>query len=345
MTGTAGPLAPTGIAQFGTDTRGATPPAGRWEEARPSQVETPLEQTGRAQPDPRQMAAQNPPFAQPSWNTAYPAGQGATGDGMQTTINAPAGTGGNLGAPPMLAAFDSAMHMDPNARDRADGVRAPEGAARSEGLPVGPTLARTEGAAIVPMQTRAAAFNAPVAFAGALSPEAQDPGRAERSADGLRLDPGLAGSSASPAFDPAPPTAARLAAAPPAPVAEQVSQQLREALASGNARALELTLAPAELGRVRITFSPAEAGLHVVLNAERQDTQELLRRHADLLRADLEAMGFGGIRFDFGQQHDAPQGRPQRFHGSAADALAPPAPTTIARPAPAAHGGGLDLRL
>jgi len=132
----------------------------------------------------------------------------------------------------------------------------------------------------------------------------------------------------------------------PAPaLAQQLSEAVRQAGIPGS---VEVSLHPEELGRVRLTFTPAEAGLAVTVAAERPETLDLLRRHIDLLAADLRAQGFEDIAFEFGARGDG-SGRDAAPAAAAAMAApdepppgGPDRPKSLPAPPPA---GGLDLRL
>ncbi|MCO8143817.1 flagellar hook-length control protein FliK [Rhodovulum tesquicola] len=120
---------------------------------------------------------------------------------------------------------------------------------------------------------------------------------------------------------------------------------MAEALHRAADGAVELTLSPEELGRVRLTLAPGENGITVTINAERGDTLELMRRHADLLGNAMRELGYGEVVLDFrgkGARHGpAPDSTPTP--GMTGEDSAPPAP-----PAPAGRSmaaGGLDLRL
>ncbi|MHA7850930.1 flagellar hook-length control protein FliK [Roseovarius sp.] len=73
---------------------------------------------------------------------------------------------------------------------------------------------------------------------------------------------------------------------------------------------LDLTLNPAELGRVRISLAPGDAGIVVTIIAERPETLDLMRRHAETLAQDFLGMGYGRAEFNFGQtpQHSGQRG-------------------------------------
>lgn len=86
--------------------------------------------------------------------------------------------------------------------------------------------------------------------------------------------------------------------APPAP---PVQVQIVQALSSGGGAVTELRLAPEELGHVRIDMRHEGDRLVMVVSAERQDTLDLLRRHAGELAADLRAAGHSGLDLSFGQ--------------------------------------------
>lgn len=97
---------------------------------------------------------------------------------------------------------------------------------------------------------------------------------------------------------------------PPVPV-----QIVQTALAQGEG-ATELQLAPEELGRVRIELRTEGDRVAMLVSAERPETQDLLRRHAEKLATELRAAGFQQVDLGFGSW-----GQPgERLH------RAPPAP-------------------
>lgn len=83
---------------------------------------------------------------------------------------------------------------------------------------------------------------------------------------------------------------------------QAVAGQITVALTRTRERSVEIRLDPPELGRVQIRLDPAEDGLRAVLLAERPETQDFLRRHADTLIRDLQEAGYENVSlgFDFG---------------------------------------------
>lgn len=118
------------------------------------------------------------------------------------------------------------------------------------------------------------------------------------------------------------------------------------ASAGGGEQAIELTLNPAELGRVRISMTPGDGTITVTVIAERPETLELMRRHADMLAQDFRHLGLGSAEFAFGRNPGQPggTGTPDR----AANPEDPPPSTIAAGPAPTALGiaaDRIDIRL
>jgi flagellar hook-length control protein FliK len=64
---------------------------------------------------------------------------------------------------------------------------------------------------------------------------------------------------------------------------------------------VEVTLSPEELGKVRFSILGAEGQMSVQIVAERAETLDLLRRHIDVLEAELRQQGYDGVSFSFGQ--------------------------------------------
>lgn len=128
-----------------------------------------------------------------------------------------------------------------------------------------------------------------------------------------------------------------------------IARQMADALHAMPDSPVEVSLSPEELGKVRLTLHTVDGGLSVVVQAERPETLDLMRRNIDSLARDFREMGYSNTSFDFGSQtgqnrssptrDDPPQPvEPEpanRFH-TATTALQPPARTAE---------GGLDLRI
>lgn len=130
-------------------------------------------------------------------------------------------------------------------------------------------------------------------------------------------------------------------------LARGATAQIAEAVRLPLDGSIEVRLSPEELGRVRVSMIPGEAGLVIQLVAERPETLELLRRHADLLAADLHDAGYTGLEFSFSRED---RGQDPSGAGSP-----PPPVPTVEQPATQAAvpegiagsdaDGTLDLRL
>lgn len=140
------------------------------------------------------------------------------------------------------------------------------------------------------------------------------------------------------------------AVAPPPAAAQQAAQQILAGLPQGPGGPLrdqptEIALDPPELGRVRMVLSDAGGTLTLQITADRPETLDLMRRHAELLQQEFARAGLGDTSFSFaGRQGDGGEaGRDapgESCEAPAADAAAP-APTDP----PGAADGRLDLRL
>ncbi|MFN3936825.1 MAG: flagellar hook-length control protein FliK [Gemmobacter sp.] len=130
------------------------------------------------------------------------------------------------------------------------------------------------------------------------------------------------------------------------PVVSQPSavRQVADAVVRMSSGRVELSLEPAELGRVRLTLVQEGEIMRVVVQAERPETLDLMRRSSGQLAADLRDLGFSAGGFSFADFGGAPS------DGVAATEPADPPPDDAASP-PAArltalpHGRLLDLRL
>jgi hypothetical protein len=174
---------------------------------------------------------------------------------------------------------------------------------------------------------------------GEMAPEDMVPDDAElRPADPLRADQARA--------DPARHDAAKT------DMPRSVGPQLVEAVRQGRDGTVDVALNPEELGRVRLSLSGTDGQIHVAIQAERPETQDLLRRHIAQLQQDFRDLGYAEVTFDFGQSaRDRGTRDPDRTPPGAADTQAHPAPGPDAvAPAASARGtatasASLDLRL
>ena len=96
------------------------------------------------------------------------------------------------------------------------------------------------------------------------------------------------------------PAEARAAVHTAAPLRSMpVAEQMGVAIGSARDGSVELRLDPPELGRVQIHMHTSDDKVRAVVMAERPETQDLLRRHAELLTRDLSAAGFDRVSLDF----------------------------------------------
>lgn len=110
---------------------------------------------------------------------------------------------------------------------------------------------------------------------------------------------------------------------------------------------IEVTLAPPELGRVHMALRDQDGALSLSLSADRPETLDLMRRHADLLEKDLRMLGYGSIAFHFGQGGSGSRAAtpPPLPADTDRPGATDPAPV---RPAPGpglGAGASLDIRL
>jgi hypothetical protein len=156
---------------------------------------------------------------------------------------------------------------------------------------------------------------------------------------------GLSANTSHPATGP---TAAQQ---PSAPIPYQaIPAKLAEMSRNGQTGPVELSLAPEELGRVRMQILLDGDTVRIVLQAERAETAELLRRNGDALLSELRQSGFEDASFSFtgwgaGGQSD----KQERFAGENPEPTAT-APNGVAfqkPPAAPVHtlSLGLNLRL
>ena len=79
---------------------------------------------------------------------------------------------------------------------------------------------------------------------------------------------------------------------------------------------LEIALDPPELGQVRMVLQTSEATTTLLIIADRPETAELMRRHANFLHQAFAEEGKGGLNLQFGTSSDAQQDVSQGGSGS-----------------------------
>ncbi len=132
-----------------------------------------------------------------------------------------------------------------------------------------------------------------------------------------------------------------------APTPANLALQLAEIARNPGRQAIEIRLAPEELGRVRIVLNPGESGLHVAIQSERPETLELLRRNAAELARELADLGYQGLSLAFSDQRDdAPPPRSEhRAQVPEQEAGAQPVERAEPRNTMSRLATGLDLRI
>ena len=133
----------------------------------------------------------------------------------------------------------------------------------------------------------------------------------------------------------------------PRPVPLPVASQLSQAAAHAVVRPVEIVLEPRELGAIRISMSFGDGAVTLTILAERPDTLDLARRHADQLAVELRALGYDDVNFTVGQKETSAQRQDRQTcateEDESLDAVAAAAP--IAKPAGPIHETTLDIRI
>ncbi len=133
----------------------------------------------------------------------------------------------------------------------------------------------------------------------------------------------------------------------PAQTLSGLVQRIADVIQNPDQKVIRIQLSPLELGRVRISLNPTELGLHIVVQSERPETQDLLRRNAAELERELSDLGFEDLSLDFSNRQD----RSDLFEPPPSSAAGPDIEQTgDAEPAASAMrravqgAGGLDVR-
>ncbi|UWQ62678.1 flagellar hook-length control protein FliK [Leisingera caerulea] len=78
-----------------------------------------------------------------------------------------------------------------------------------------------------------------------------------------------------------------------------VAAQLAEAFAAKGEQKVEVSLNPQELGHVRMRVVAGETGIIMIIQTERPETGDLMRRHIHELAEEFRRMGYEDISFEF----------------------------------------------
>ena len=129
-----------------------------------------------------------------------------------------------------------------------------------------------------------------------------------------------------------------------ADTARQIATQIAVSVGNHPAKTTEIALNPEELGRVRLSMTAVDGTLTLHVVSERPETQDLLRRHIEILAQEFRELGYDQISFSFGEG-----GQTHADQGAALDAEHTFSDTGENQPMQsepdAAPSSGLDLRL
>lgn len=136
--------------------------------------------------------------------------------------------------------------------------------------------------------------------------------------------------------------AVQMARAETAAVVRQIADQIPRLSQTGT---VEIALSPEELGSVRMQMVQGESGLTVLVQAERPETLDLMRRNIDQLAQDLADAGYENTAFEFADDQGSDQGAGQGGQGSGDPSSAEAQTATPMSVNPAAMNDGLDIRV
>ncbi|WP_375688091.1 flagellar hook-length control protein FliK [Pseudooceanicola sp. LIPI14-2-Ac024] len=132
------------------------------------------------------------------------------------------------------------------------------------------------------------------------------------------------------------------APSPPIPVADQVVAQVQQ----HRAGTIEITLEPEELGRLHLTIRPRDDGVALVVQADRPETLDLVRRHGAELGRALQQAGYASVDLSFGGS--AARSQPGSAMPDPSESAPDASPSDTAPPPgrpPLRLAGALDIRL
>ena len=131
-------------------------------------------------------------------------------------------------------------------------------------------------------------------------------------------------------------------------LSRQIAEPVRALLQRGPGGEVSVHLAPSELGRVTVMAQRLDDGIQLVLQADRPETLDMFRRHADQLSQDLARSSGGPVNLSFaGSGGQAGGHRPGMFaapHTPDAGAAPQSDPPPAGQP-PAAPSTGMNMLL
>lgn len=78
-----------------------------------------------------------------------------------------------------------------------------------------------------------------------------------------------------------------------------IASQIAEAFAAKGEQKVEVSLNPQELGHVKMRVVTSETGITMIIQTERPETGDLMRRHINELAEEFRRMGYEDISFEF----------------------------------------------
>lgn len=82
-----------------------------------------------------------------------------------------------------------------------------------------------------------------------------------------------------------------------------IAAQIAEAFAAKGEQKVEVSLNPQELGHVKMRVVTSETGITMIIQTERPETGDLMRRHINELAEEFRRMGYEDISFEFSGGH------------------------------------------
>ena len=125
--------------------------------------------------------------------------------------------------------------------------------------------------------------------------------------------------------------------------ARHAASQIAVAVSNATGKTTEITLNPEELGRVRLSLKASDRAIVMHVSAERPETQDLLRRHMDILAQEFRQLGSTSISFSIEQQSNA--GNAQDQHPEEVSELEVQSLAAIPQATSRQITSGLDLRI
>lgn len=134
----------------------------------------------------------------------------------------------------------------------------------------------------------------------------------------------------------------------PAAIVRTVSSELGQAVVQQPDGTVEVTLSQDELGHVKVSMRHEDGAMSITVQADRQETIDLLKRHVDVLARDMRELGFTDVGFSFDDRGGGQKAQTAFLTTETSGDESPAMANAVFNPVAQSRSGGmngLDLRM